>query len=213
MSSRAEPTPKTLVAAVLALTVTVLGLGGAIVAIKLRPQPVPTTAIDRSIELWQRAVIADPENDDARVGLGMALLEAGRGNDARGAFEEAIGLNGDNWTALLQLGLLAAESDAEGAIEYFDRSIAAAPTENKAIPLVAKGDLLLRQDDAEGARIAYEQATVDMPFLLDAHFGLGRALEALGHEKGAMKAYKEALRFDPTNQVIAEAIAQLKGED
>src|SRR3990170_1862857 len=105
MSSRAEPTPKTLVAAVLALTVTVLGLGGAIVAIKLRPQPVPTTAIDRSIELWQRAVITNPEDDDARVGLGMALLEAGRDSDAQGAFEEAVRLNGNNWTALLQLGL------------------------------------------------------------------------------------------------------------
>lgn len=213
MSSRAEPIPKTLVAAVMAMTLAVLALGGAIVVVKLRPQAVPTTAIDRNIELWQRAVISAPKDDQARVGLGMALLDAGRISEARVAFEEALELNDQNWTALLQLGLLTLEEDPDAALTYLDRSAQAAPTGNKSLPLVARGDYLLDQGDPKGARFAYEAATVDMPFLFDAHFGLGRALEELGDKKGALREYREAARFDPENQAIADAIAQLKGKD
>src|SRR3990170_9023824 len=71
MSSKAEPLPKKLVASALALTVVVLGLGAAIVVLKLKPADLPTTAIERNVEEWRRETIANPESDDARVGLGL----------------------------------------------------------------------------------------------------------------------------------------------
>src|SRR3990172_2860465 len=97
MSSRAETLPKGLVAAVLAMTVAVLGLGGAILVIKLKPAELPTAAGDRTVEVWRQAVTTSPDDDRAHVGLGLALLETGQASQARDEFEEALRLNDRNW--------------------------------------------------------------------------------------------------------------------
>lgn len=213
MSSRAEPLPKRLVVGVLLMTLVVLGLGGAIVVVKLRPAELPTTAIDRNLEQWERAVLANPKDEEARIGLGLALLDAGRLGEARTAFEDALELNPDSWMAMFQIGLLDAEEEPDGALELLARAASAAPPGNKAVVLIAQGDLLFAQGDPEGARAAYEASIADTPFIIDSHLGLARALEALGDEKGALKQYREAARFDPGNQAIADAIARLKGND
>lgn len=212
MSSRAEPVPRRLVAGVLVLTLVVLGLGGAIVAIKLRPATVPTTAIDRNVEQWRRAVLANPQDEGARIGLGFALLDAGRTGEARAAFEEALELNEQSWIALFQLGLLDAEEDPEGALDLLARAASEAPAGDRTLVLIAQGDLLMAQGDPEGARGVYEAAIADTPFIIDSHLGLARALEALGEEEAALDEYREAARFDPDNQEIADAITRLKGK-
>ena len=213
MSTRAETLPKGLVAAVLAMMVAVLGLGGTILVIKLKPAELPTTANERAIEVWREVVARAPEDDEARVGLALALLDAGRGGDARGEFEEAIDLNPKNWVALAQLGLLVQEEDPERALELFGEAANAAPTGDKVAPLVYEGDLLMKQGDLVGAKKAYRRATGDSPITFDAHLGLARALEALGDGEGALIEYQEAAQYDPSNAEIADAIARLQAED
>jgi len=211
MSGRSEVLPRGLVVAVMLMTLAVLGLGGAVLAVKLRPAGPPATAAERDLAAWRQAVIADPKDDWSRAGLGLALLDAGRDDEARQAFEEALKLNGQNWVALFQLGLLVEDTDPTRAVGLLDRAAGYAPRTSKAGPLVAEGDLLMDAGDPEGAKSAYRRAIADVPFLFDAHFGLGRALEALGDEEGALKEYREAARFDPSNQDVVEAIARLEG--
>jgi tetratricopeptide (TPR) repeat protein len=212
-TAKSEGLPRSLVTAVLVMTLVVLGLGGAVLAIKLRPEPTPTTTIERNLQAWERAVVANPKDDGARVAYGLALLDAGRTADARDAFEEALKLNAHNWAALFQLGRMATDSDPKRAVTLLAQAAKYAPATAKAGPLVAEGDLLMEAGDAAGARDAYRRAVADVPYLFDAHLGLAKALEALGDTAGALKEYQEAARFDPSNQEIAQAIARLKSKN
>ncbi len=201
---------KTLVVAVLILTLAVLGLGGAVVAIRLRPEPLPVAAVDREVALWERAVEADPTSDLAHTGLGLALLQAGKTEAAERAFEEAARLNPDNWMARFQLGLLARDTAPDRALKLLREAARKAPQEERAVVLIAEGDLLLERGDAAGAAAAYRRSIVFNPFLFDSHFGLAKALEELGKRRQALAAYREAERFAPNLPEVVEAIERLE---
>ena len=212
MSTREASLPKGLVAAVLALTVAVLGLGGAILVIKLKPAELPTTATDRTIEVWRQVVAKAPEDDHARVGLGLALLEAGRPDEARGEFEEAVRLNEENWVALMQLGLLIEGEQPERTQELLSDAATFAPVGDKVAPLVYLGDLMMGQGDLKAAKKAYARAVGDSEIAYDAHLGLARALEALGDDEGALVEYQEAARFNPSDPELIETIDRLSSD-
>ncbi len=211
MSSQAEALPKRLVTAVLLMTFAVFGLGAAVLAIKLRPQPVPTTTIDRNLVSWKAAVDANPKDDVARTAYGIALLDAGQTDEAFSQFQEAVHLNKKNWVALFQLGLLNKATSANRAVQLLATSAKYAPSGSKTIAFVAEGDLLLQTGDLEGAKTAYRNAIADAPYVFDAHLGLAKTLERLGDPKGALKEYQQAARFAPDDQEVADAIARLTG--
>lgn len=205
--------PRSLIAAVLLMTLVVLALGGAVLAVKLRPPERPRGVAEDSIAAWEKAVASNPKDDWSRVGLGLALREAGRDSEALEAFEKALDLNEKNWAALYQTALVVKDSDLDRALRLLDQAVKYAPKTSKAGPLVAAGDLMLASEDAEGARDAYRKAIADVPFLFDAHFGLGNALEALGDEKGALEQYREAGRYVLRNAELEEAIARVHGKN
>jgi tetratricopeptide (TPR) repeat protein len=214
MSARAEHMPRSLVAGVLVLTLVVLGLGGAVLAVKLRPQATPRTPLDRQLQQWRDAVGSEPNSDTAHTGLGLALLNAGDRDAARGEFETAIELNAKNWMAPFQLGLLLRETDRSRAIHLLGRASRLAPPTERSAPLIAEGDLLLESGDAASAKRAYQRAIGDAPFIIEAHLGLAKALEALGDRPGALEEYRRAAEFDPSDQTIADAIVRLtQGDD
>jgi Flp pilus assembly protein TadD len=212
-TARSTGLPKGLVVAVLTLTITVLALGGAVVVIKLRPEPLPTNAIDRTLVQWQRAVDDSPNNAGAHTGLGLALLQAGRTDDAQAEFEEAIRLDGETWMALYQLGLLERTENPERALLLLAKSAKFAPDTSKTPALVEQGTLLMQAGDLKGAKIAFQRAVVDSPFIIEGHMGLAQVLEQLGSTEDALREYQEVLRFDPTNPTATEAVARLKNRD
>lgn len=202
-----------LVAAVLALMLVVLTLGGAVLAVKLRGDATASpTSTEGRIEQLERAVAADPTDEVARTALGLAYVDAGKTERAIAAFEEVLRLNQDNWIAAYQLGLLLAGRDPDRAAELLAAAAKDAPRMSKAGPLVALGDAQMRLGDPEAAKGSYRRAVADVPYLLDAHLGLARALEALGDRAGALREYEQARRFDPGNPEIARAIEALRGQ-
>jgi tetratricopeptide (TPR) repeat protein len=209
MSARAETLPRSLVATVLVLALVVLGLGGAVLAVKLRPKATPTTPVDRQLALWEQAVRNDAKSDTAQTGYGLALLDAGDTDGARKHFEQAVELSDKNWMARFQLGVLIRDDQPARAIALLARASRLAPHTEKAAPLIAEGDLLLKRGDATGAETAYRRAIGDSPFILEAHVGLAKALEGLGDAKGALTEYRRALEFDPGNAEIEDAIHRL----
>lgn len=199
--------------AVLAMTLLVLALGGAVVAVKLRGEETPPPATpEQALSELEAAVEADPKDEVAWTALGLAYLEADRPAEARRAFEAALGLNERNWVAAYQLGLLVREEEPDRAARLLADAAKRAPRMSKAGPLVALGDLLMERERTAEARDAYRRAIADVPYLLDAHLGLARALEALGDLDGALRAYEQAARFDPGNPEIAEAVRRLERE-
>jgi tetratricopeptide (TPR) repeat protein len=210
MTTRMQST-RSLVAAVMVLTLGVLALGGAVIAVKLRPDPLPTTHLQRGLQQWREAVAEEPNNAIAHTGLGLALVDAGEKEQAAAEFEEAVRLDERNWMAAFQLGMLVTPSDPERAIELLADAARLAPDTSKVAPLIAEGDILLSREDFSRAKRVFQRAIVDAPFILEAHQGLGRALEALGDDEGALDQYREAIRFDPESQELREAIDRLDG--
>ena len=209
-TARDQALPRGMIIAILLLTVVVLGLGGAVVAVKLRPESVPSGGVEREVVLWERAVEENPESSDARTGLGLALLSAGRSTEARVAFEEAIELDEENWAALLQLGLLVQEADVERAEDLMARSVRVAPASEKAAPAVAWGDLLLERGDIKAAKKAYRVAIVDAPYVIEAHVGMAKVFEALDDEAAALAEYRYAEQFSPGDPAITAEIERLE---
>lgn len=204
--------PRGLVLGVLGLTFVVLLLGGALLALKLRPEPVPTDALERDVYAWRQATEQRPEDDQAFTGLGLALIQVDREGEALDAFERAIELNDENWVSLMQVGVLVSDDDPARASELLGRSAEFAPDGSKTLPLVAHGDLLVEQGAMDEARRAYQLAIVDSPFIVESHLGLARVLEETGDLKGALQEYEEAAKFDPGNPEIEAAIERL-GKD
>jgi tetratricopeptide (TPR) repeat protein len=197
--SGAEPTelalPRGLLLLVLCLTVVVLVLGAAVFALQVRGAQQPATPLGRELAGWDAEIQRNGDADWAHAGRGMALLEARRGEDARRAFEEALRRNPANELATLELGLLLVREDPERAEALLADAAELAERTHRARPLVALGDLRLERGDAEGAREAFEGAVSDLPFVVDGHLGLARALEALGDVTGAEAAAARAARF------------------
>ena len=213
MSARAEALPRSLILGVLVMTLVVLLLGGAVVAVKLRPDGSTAPTAERSLGDWEAAVAEDPESDVAQTGLGLALLEVGRTSEARAAFEEALRLEPDNWMANFQMGLLLRDEDPDTAVEMLDAAARNAAPGDKAVPLIALGEFLLSRDDAEGAKAAFRRSIADVPYLFDSHVGLARALEQLGERKAALEEYRSAERFAPGHPDVVAAIERLGGSD
>jgi tetratricopeptide (TPR) repeat protein len=209
-TARESSVPGGLVAAVLVMLLLVLGLGGAVVAVKLRPAPLPTDPIAREIVAWEQTVANAPDDAGAHTGLGLALLKAERTDQARGEFEAAIGLDEKAWLATFQLALLTRDTSADEAAQLLERAAKFAPETDRVAPLVALGDLYLADERSAQAANAYRRALVYNPFLFDAHLGLGQAYEAQGREAAALKEYQEAKRFDPTNAEVTAAIRRVR---
>lgn len=205
-----EEIPRRLLVAVLVLTVMVVGLGAAVIVVKLRPAGMPTTKAELSLSEWRSSVAANPDASWAQTGLGLALLDAGRPEEAEVAFEEALARDAEDWMAQFQLGVLTGEKDPVRAESLLASAGESAPRTERAAPLVALGSLRLERGDAAGAQQAFEEALDDLPFLVDAHVGLAKTLEALGDEAGALEEYRSAARYDPTNQEVGAAISRLQ---
>ena len=206
MSTREGSVPGGLVVAVLVMLLLVLGLGGAVVAVKLRPEPLPTDPIAREIVAWEATLEGAPDDPSAHTGLGLALLKAERTDEARVEFETAMQLDQKAWLATFQLALLVKDASPDRAVELLEQAAKYAPESDLVAPLIALGDLHLSNERYERAVSAYRRALAFNPFLFDGHFGLGSAYEALGRDADALKEYKEAKRFDPTNADVAAAI-------
>jgi tetratricopeptide (TPR) repeat protein len=73
----------------------------------------------------------------------------------------------------------------------------------------ALGDLYLSEDQYTEAIANYRMAVVQLDDFADAHLGLGRALEAVGHLTEAEEALQRALYHDPDSPVVLYRLGQL----
>ena len=215
MSTHAVKKPASsrgLIVGVLVMTLVVLALGGAVVAVKLRPEALPANSLERAVVSWEQVVTDNPEDSGAQTGLGLALLDAGRTGEARAAFEEALALNEENWVAMLQIALLVRDTDPNRALGLLETAVKAAGRTNKVEPAVTLGDLQLSLGNVEEAVRAYRIAIADAPYVIEGHLGLAKAYEELGETEKAVKEYRSAARFAPDHPEVVAGLERLGAE-
>lgn len=208
-SQKSDTATTGLLVAVTLLVIVVLGLGGAIVALQLRPEPAPETSAGRDLMLWEQMANENPDEAWAMTGLGLAQLAAGQEEAAKTSFEAAISMNPEEWSAMLELGKMSMANEPLAAAEFLSDAGDLAPRNEKAPIYIALGDLLLANGDPAGARTAYETSISDLPFIFDSQFGLAVALEELGETDDAIAQYRRAQDFDPTNPAVLDALTRL----
>jgi tetratricopeptide (TPR) repeat protein len=124
------------------------------------------------------AVEDAPADVSARVGLGFALMELGRLDDARHALQDASRLDPNQHDAHFLLARMArARGDEADALAAYARAIAAAP--GFELAHVERAQLLLASGDAPQARRLLEEAARQRHDFADARMLLARTcLEA-----------------------------------
>jgi len=128
--------------------------------------------------------------------LGMVLERAGRSDEARQHFADAVRLSPNFAEGQSNLAnALAASGAFADAIPHYDAAIALKPEYTE--PRVGLGAALLREGKPAEAIPHYREALRLDANLAEAHNGLGGALAMQGNAAEAMREYQEALRLKP----------------
>ena len=172
---------------------------------------------DESLKAFDRAIELIPDNDTrnlafawegraiALTGIGNILEDAGRQDEARASWEEALeayeraieldpsytGLE----ARLYKAGILAELGRYNESIDAFDELIETLPASYAlyaATVLTEKGNVLQMMGDYEGAIIAFDGALELDPSSMIAMQGKGTALQSLGRISEADAAFAEA---------------------
>jgi len=149
-----------------------------------------------AMDLYQRALVADPRHSGCLHHLGLIGLQLGRPEIAVDMIGRAIALNETNATLHHDIcfALIALNRNADAAT-HARRAIALKPDYTNAYLLL--GDAFLKLRKLDEAIAAYRQALAREPNHAEAHNNLAEALFAQGHLDEAAQHFKEALRLRP----------------
>ncbi|MBI5852326.1 MAG: hypothetical protein HZB39_15030 [Planctomycetes bacterium] len=107
-------------------------LGEAWAALLLLGERVDSTAIEPVLALYDRAARLDPASPAPSFGRGIALARAGRDDEARAAWREALGLDSRHLPSLFELAAsLSAAGDAGAARPLLRRALELGPTDDE----------------------------------------------------------------------------------
>ena len=151
---------------------------------------------DAAIRMAEAAVTAAPTMGAAWITLGQALKTASRVEEAEGAYEEAIRLDGMDPLARMGLGeLKVATERPEDAIKEFELALRRQP--GLVAAHLGRGHALACLGRYAEALAGYEQALALSPRLAEAEFAAGFALARLGKPTEAETRYRRALAERP----------------
>jgi Tfp pilus assembly protein PilF len=136
-----------------------------------------------------------PSAADTLVQTGLEQLEAGRAEEARTTFENAVSLDPGNAVGHYNLGYLAQQGgDVDEAAAQYDAALDSDPELTAAVYNRA---ILLETSDVERAVELYRRAIDLDPDLAAAHMRLGFALLELGDTAEAEQELATGVRLDP----------------
>jgi tetratricopeptide (TPR) repeat protein len=151
---------------------------------------------EASVQMAKSAVAAAPAMDVAWVTLGQALKAAGRCEEAKQAYLEAIRLDGMSSLARIGMGeLLMTEGLPEQALVAYELVLRRRPAMVAAH--MGIGHALASMGKDTEALECYERALIFAPKTPEAEFAAGFVLVRLGRIKDAEKRYRRALVLRP----------------
>lgn len=181
-----------------------LAAGGAGLALLSAAATVVQVAVWRDGEtLFRHALSATGENWLARFGLGVELARAGRIGEARAEFQRVVTVKPNLVEGHYNLALALEElGDVASAEREYRETLRGAPDYAEARNSL--GTILLvggaaRRDRVLEAAAHLRRATSLRPAWATARFNLARALRLAGDAPGAVREYREGLRFEPGN--------------
>ena len=163
---------------------------------------------ERSIDLLERFLAAQPENRAARNNLAGALSDAGRFDEASRALERILDRRPDDVEIIIGLGNVRRKNgDLAESVRLFQRALSLEPGSFRARIGLAETEIVSGR--LNQAAVALEEAietleeAVDMePTSLRAHTLLGRASFRMTHYESAAREFKYATLLDPSDSSL-----------
>jgi tetratricopeptide (TPR) repeat protein len=164
--------------------------------------------LDGALERLEQAVLADPQNPDARMNLGTVLAKLGRSDTAIEQFRSAIRLKPDYILARCNLGaLLSIEGRNKEAIKHFGQAIRYDSECSHAH--LGLADALVEIGDHELASTHYAHVIRIDPRHPSARLGQVVALSRMGRYADALERLQAGLAVLPQSMGLTHAMARL----
>jgi tetratricopeptide (TPR) repeat protein len=161
-------------------------------------------------QAFEKALVLDGEHDDARVGLGEALLRFGRQEQALALFRTVKeGPAGDDVELLLAMGrALFREGRVEDARAAFQQAIRVHPDDAEALAALAY--TLHRAGDEDGSIRELERALESSPAYHEARVYLGHLRYDRGEWQAALDAFAALAPADHWDPLAIWRLVELK---
>jgi Flp pilus assembly protein TadD len=162
-----------------------------------------------STALWTRAAQVDPRSPVAQYGLGFALSQGGRLEEAVVHYRQAIALEPDYIDARVNLGtLLGQTGDLEGARAEFEAAAEAAPRD--ATIRFNLGLVAARRGRVDEAIAHYRHALTLRPTMASPRVNLSLLLAARGDRQSATALLAEGLAIAPGDSLLTSTMAAIE---
>jgi Flp pilus assembly protein TadD len=140
---------------------------------------------------------------------GEKLLDQGKESEARALFEQAAGLDPNDWTSRAYLAeMLLLSGDWQRASPYLARMEELDPDSVVGNYLMAKQWFLLKE--YEKARVYAEKVKLSRPAHAELRNLLGHIYLSLGRRENAKKEYEEAVRLAPERSDFRENLRRVE---
>lgn len=161
------------------------------------------------LSMWQDVAAKSPGHYGAQHSLGMALMEAGRRDEAAQRFQRAYMLNPTYAEAANALAVYYIEQGQHARAEALLLD-ALSRSPDAATLNLSLGVLYAQTKSPATARPYIERAASLAPYMADARYNLGLVYYDLGLSDMARAELREALRLDPSMQNARDYLMELK---
>jgi len=162
--------------------------------------------------LFSHALALTQNNAVAHIGLGTALEQAGRPNDAIRHYEQALTIDPASMQAHNNLAnLLDDAGQTQSALEHYQAALRLNP--NAPLTHCNFGTLLIKQGRFDEAMHEYHEALRLQPGYPHAHYLMGKALLRHGQSGTAIGEFRQALQLDDNDFQSRTLLAQILATD
>lgn len=165
---------------------------------------------DAAVDLFTKAVAADPKDYAAHFHLGLAYSLLNKDAEAIPQYKTVLELKPNLYEAELNLGIcLLRVKDAAGAVPYLKDAVGQKPAEYR--PAIYLAQALLEAGQFSDAEVAYANA-ISVKDSAAAELGLGQALARQDKRADAEPHFRKAGTLDPAYKDFLLQLASLYEE-
>ena len=173
----------------------------------------PRTYADYQLRFWNEVLKSKPNDPGALTNVGFVYLEDDQEKKAEEYFLKALKNDPKYVPALYNLGVYYKKNDnIKKAVDNLVNASKYAEDGNKYLAFFTLGEIYQEQEDFDKAIDSYVKSIEDEDQIWNSHQKLGEIYEKQGEILKALDHYREAIRFNPSNIELQEAIERLEGE-